>query len=255
MQRRDHHLRILGAQHLQRDVLDQQQLQPVQQLGGRGLLLEARHLAHVVEQVQRLPHQLALDVRVMCGNDLLHRLLVRESDVMEEAAAQECVRQFLLVVRGDDDDRPALGDDGLLGLVDEEFHAVEFLQQVVGELDIRLVDLVDQQHDRRIGREGVPQFAALDVVADVVDLVIAKLPVAQARDRVIFVEALRRLGGRLDVPLDQRQPQRPCHFLRQHRLAGPRLPLHQQRPLQRDRGIDRDLQVTGRDIAVGGCET
>ena len=36
--------------------------------------------------------------------------------------------------------------DGLAGLVDVEFHAVEFEQKVVGKLDIGLVDLVDEQH-------------------------------------------------------------------------------------------------------------
>jgi hypothetical protein len=39
-----------------------------------------------------------------------------------------------------------------------EFHAVEFLQQVVGELDVGLVDLVDQQHGAW-GGEGLPQLA------------------------------------------------------------------------------------------------
>ena len=32
------------------------------------------------------------------------------------------------------------------GLVDMELHAVELVQQVVGKLDVGLVDLVDQQH-------------------------------------------------------------------------------------------------------------
>ena len=54
----------------------------------------------------------------------------------------------------------------LAGLVDKELHAVEFEQQVIGKLDVRLVDLVDQQN-RAFGRdERIPQFAALDVVAD-----------------------------------------------------------------------------------------
>ena len=35
--------------------------------------------------------------------------------------------------------------DGLVGLVDVEFHPIEFLQEVVRELDVGLVDLVDQQ--------------------------------------------------------------------------------------------------------------
>ena len=51
----------LFAQRLVVDVLDHQQLQPVEQLGGRRLLLQARHLAHVVEDAQRLGDQLLLD--------------------------------------------------------------------------------------------------------------------------------------------------------------------------------------------------
>ena len=77
-----------------------------------------------------------------------------------------------------------------LRLVDMELHPIELLQEVVGEFDVGLVDLVDQQH-RQLGRgERLPQLAALDVVADVVDALVAELAVAQAGDRVIFVEAL-----------------------------------------------------------------
>ncbi len=75
---------------------------------------------------------------------------------MEEAAAQECVRQFLLVVGGDDDDRSPARMDRLAGLVDEELHAIEFLQQVVGKLDIGLVDLVDEEHRTLVRDESVP---------------------------------------------------------------------------------------------------
>lgn len=67
-----------------------------------------------------------------------------------------------------------------------------------------LVDLVDQQHRRRFGLERLPQLAAQDVVGDVVDAGVAKLRIAQPRHRVVFVESLLRLGGRLDVPLQQR---------------------------------------------------
>jgi hypothetical protein len=40
------------------------------------------------------------------------------------------------------------------------------------------------------------------------DPLIAQLAVAQAGDRVVFVQALLRLGGGLDVPFDQRRAQR-----------------------------------------------
>src|SRR3979409_293795 len=47
VQRRDNGLAVLGSQGVGRDVLGEQQLQPVEQLGGRGLFFEAGHFAHL----------------------------------------------------------------------------------------------------------------------------------------------------------------------------------------------------------------
>ena len=85
--------------------------------------------------------------------------------------------------------------------------------------------------DGCIRLEGLPQLA-LDVVADVLDPLVAKLAVAQAADRIVLVEALLGLGGGLDVPLDQRRAERLGDLLGQDGLAGARLALDQQRPLQ-----------------------
>jgi hypothetical protein len=196
-------------QRLRRQVLDHQQLEPVQQLGGRGLLLQLVHAATWKKtfSASRASPGGCREVRL---DDALHRLAVGEADVVEEAAAQEGVRQLLLVVGGDDDDGAVLRLHRPPRLVDEELHPVEFEQQVVRELDVRLVDLVDQQHHRLRRLEGLPQLAADDVVADVVDPLVAELPVAQARHRVVLVEALLRLGGGLDVPLDQRVARAPA---------------------------------------------
>lgn len=187
-------------------------------------------------------------------DDLLQRLAVGEGDVVEEAAAQEGVGQFLLVVRGDDDDRALLRLDGFVGLVDVELHLVEFLQQVVGELDVGLVDLVDQQDHPLLGLEGLPELALLDVVAHVVDLVHAQLRVAQTAHRVVLVEALVGLGGGLDVPGDQPGAEGFGQLLGEHGLAGARFALHQQRPLQGDGGVDRELEVVGGDVGLGAFE-
>src|SRR3546814_2674283 len=78
-------------------------------------------------------------------DDRLHRLAARKSDVMEEAAAQERVGQFLLVVRGDDDDRALSRAHRLAGFVDGEFHPLEVLEGNVWGSDNGLVDLVDQE--------------------------------------------------------------------------------------------------------------
>ena len=90
-----------------------------------------------------------------------------------------------------------------------------------------------------------------DVVRDLVDPRVAELAVAQARHRVVLVEALLRLGGRLDVPRDQAQAERLGDLVGEHGLAGARLALDQERSLQRDGGVDRDLQIVGGDIILG----
>ena len=102
--------------------------------------------------------------------------------------------------------------------------------------------------------EGVPQLAALDVVADVVDALVAELAVAQARDGVVLVEALVGLGRRLDVPLDDRYPERVGDLERKRGLAGAGLAFDEEGAAERDGGIDGHLQVVGRDVAAGAIE-
>jgi hypothetical protein len=187
-------------------------------------------------------------------DDAAHGVAVGEADVVEEAAPQERVRQLLLVVRGDDDDRPLAGDHRLLGLVDVELHAVKLEQQIVGELDVGLVDLVDQQDRPDVAGERLPQAAPDDVVADVVHARLAELRVAQPGHRVVFVEPLLRLRRGFDVPLDQRRRQRAGDLISENRLARARLALDQKRTFERDRRVDRDHQVFGRDVAVGAFE-
>jgi hypothetical protein len=131
--------------------------------------------------------------------------------------------------------------DRFAGLVNEEFHAIEFLQEVVGKLDIGLVDLVDQQYRPFVGDERLPQLAALDVIADVLDPAIAQLAVAQPGDGIIFVKTLKCFGRGFDVPLDQWGAECLGDLERQDGFAGPRFPLHQQGALERDCGVNRNL--------------
>ena len=83
---------------------------------------------------------------------------------------------------------------------------------------------------------------------------VAELRVAQARDGVVFVQALLRLARGLDVPLVQRTAQRARDFLRELRLAGARLALDEQRARQRDGGVHRHHEVVGGDVALGAGE-
>src|SRR5262249_7449452 len=108
-ERWDELFRVALAQRLGADVLDHQQLEPVEQLRSRRLLLQAWYLADLVEQPQRFRDQAPLDAGEMHLDDRPHGVDVGEADVVEEAAAQERVGQLLLVVRRDDDDWPAPG--------------------------------------------------------------------------------------------------------------------------------------------------
>ena len=237
------------------DVLDQQKLQPVEQFRRGGLFLQPRHLAHLVEQPERLRDQPLLDAGEVHLDDRLHGVDVGEADVVKEAAAQERVRQLFLVVGRDDHDRPPPGLHRLAGFVDEELHAVELEQKIVGKLDIGLVDLVDQEDRPLLRNERVPHLAALDVVTDVAHPLVAELAVAQPRHCVVFVEALHGLGGGFDVPLDQRCVQALCDFQRQNGLTRAGFAFHQQGALEGDRRIDRNLEIVGGDIAAGAFKT
>src|SRR6185437_12609920 len=66
--------------------------------------------------------------------------------------------------------------------------------------------------------------------------------------------SLLRLGGRLDVPLEERLAEGARDLLGEQRLAGAGLALDQQRPLEGDRGVDGDLQLRVGDVGVGALE-
>ncbi len=143
--------------------------------------------ADFVELGQRRGQQGFLDAGVVDLDDLAQCVHLGELDVVEEAAAQKGVGQLFFVVRGDDDDGAVFGFDRLACLVDEELHLIELLQKVVGEFDVGLVDLVDQQHGFAFGLKRLPQLALADVVFHIMHTLFAKLAVAQAADGVIFV--------------------------------------------------------------------
>ena len=141
---------------------------------------------------------------------------------MEEAPPEERVGELLLVVAGDENDGPLLRGYLLLRLVDMKLHAIELQQQIVGKLDVRLVDLVDQQDRLHVALECLPELSRHDVVRDVVHAFFPELGVAQPRHRIVLVEALLGLAGGFDVPGDERAVQGERHFLGETRLAGAR---------------------------------
>ena len=81
-----------------------------------------------------------------------HGVGVRKPDVVKKTTSQKSVRQLLLVIRGDDNDRPSPRFHRLACFVDKELHTIEFLQQVVRKFDVGLVDLINQQYRAFVGK-------------------------------------------------------------------------------------------------------
>jgi hypothetical protein len=241
----------VAAQCFRLDIVRHQKPDPVQRFRRRRFFLKPRRVADRIELRQRLTHQGLLYARIMHINNTLQRLHVGKPDVMEETTPQERVGQFLFVVRGYDHDRPLPRLDGLTGLVDVELHTVEFLQQVIGELDVGLVDLVNQEHRLPVCGERLPQLAATNVICDVVDPLVTKLAVAQTAHRIVLVKPLLGFGRRLHRPFDQFKAEALGDLAGQFGLAGARFAFHQKRPLEPDCCIDRNREILVRHI--GRC--
>src|SRR5215831_5732085 len=86
------------------------------------------------------------------------------------------------------------------------------------------------------------------------DALVAQLAIAQTRDRIVLVKALLRFGRRFDVPGDQILRDAAGDLVSKDRLAAPRLALDEQRALEGDRGIDRNLQIGCHYVGVGARE-
>ena len=76
-------------------------------------------------------------------DNINHGFLVGEPNVMEKTAPQESVRQFLFIVTGNDDDRAVFCAYCFFRFVNIKLHPVEFAQQIVWKLDVRLVNFVN----------------------------------------------------------------------------------------------------------------
>jgi hypothetical protein len=203
-----------------------------------GFFLEAGDFPHFEKYFERLLHQGLFDAGIMHLDDLAHGVAIGKADEVKEAAAQERIRQFFFVVAGNDDDRALARANRFAGFVDKKFHAIQFEQQVVREFDVCFIDFVDQQHTLLVAVERIPELALFDVVANVLHFFVAELRIAQARHRIVFVQALLSLGGGFDMPGQQRLAERQGNFFGQQRFAGAGFALDQQRPLQRDGRID-----------------
>ena len=143
--------------------------------------------------------------------------------------------------------------DGLLCLLNIEFHLVHFPEQIVGKFQVSLVDLIDQKHDLVFGQKGLTDFSVFDILMNIID-VGAELTVIQPLYHVVGVESVLGFCGGFDVPDQQLFAQRVGDGLSQHGLAGAGFALDQERLFQSHGDIDGLHQLFRCDVACTGFQ-
>ena len=178
---------------------------------------------------------------------------VRELDEVEDAAAQEGVRQLLLVVRRDEHDGPLHCADVSCVSGMEKRIASSSRSRSLGNSRSALSISSMRRTTRSAAANASPERAELDVAADVGHVAVAEAAVVEALHGVVDVEAVLRLGGRLDVPGDERHPRPSATLLGEQRLAGAGLALDEQRPAELHGDVHRLHQLGGGDVVAGAA--
>ena len=128
-------------------------------------------------------------------HDLGHQLTPWKSDVVKHTTPQEGVGEFLFGVRGDDDNRTMLRDDALIGLEYVKIHLIEFVKQIVGKLDVGLVNFVDEQHHLFVCSKRLSQTSESDIAFNVRHLAIAKTRIVEALHGIVDIQSVFGLRG------------------------------------------------------------
>ena len=87
-----------------------------------------------------------------------------------------------------------LGLYGFFRFINIEFHFVQLPEQIVGELQIRLVDFIDQKHDLFVGSKGFSQLSQLDILFNVGYIAFSELAVIKSLYGIVHIEPFLRLG-------------------------------------------------------------
>jgi hypothetical protein len=105
-----------------------------------------------------------------------------------------------------------------------------------------------------LGQKGPAERAEADVLADVVDVLVAEAAVLQALHGVVDVQAVDAAAGALDVPGVERALQLLGHGAGQQGLARAGLALDEQRAFEREGDVHGLGELLGGDVAFGTGE-
>jgi hypothetical protein len=242
----DLRVELLGAKGHER-------VRPVDRLRDAGRLGEV-HLPQPGHERRGLGGQPLRDARHPQPHDLDLALQRRVRDPVEQAAALERVVQLAGAVRREDHRRPPLGRDRP-DLRDRDLEVGEDLQEERLELVVGPVDLVDEQHDRVLGGDGLQQRAA-DEELGAEELLLVDRPLLRRADvqelaRVVpLVDRVGDVQALVALQADQARAHRAGQGLGRLGLADARLALQQQGLLDGQREEQRGRQAALREVPL-----
>lgn len=187
-------------------------------------------------------------------NDLAHHVRIGEGNVVEDAAAQESIRQFLFRIGRNDDNGPLFGADRLPRFGNVKFHAVQFPQEVIGKFQVRLIDFINEKDALLIFAKSLAQLAQMDVFFDVIHSLGTKLAVIKTLHRIIDIESVLSLRCRFDVPNEKLHAQAVRNGLGQHGLSRSRFSFDEERFLERRCNVDTANELWRGNIRITSLE-
>ena len=169
---------------------------------------------------------------------------------MEDTTAQERIRQLLLRIGSDNHDRAVLCLDRLSGLRNIKFHLVKLPEQVVRELQIRLIDLVDKENRLFFLLKRLAHLSETDVSGNIINAVRTKLAVVKTLYRIVHIKTVLCAGRRFNIPDQKFHIEGSGNRLREHRLSSARFSLDQERLFERRRNVNAADQFIRSDVFV-----
>ena len=76
-----------------------------------------------------------------------------------------------------------------------KIHLVEFIEQVVGKLDIGFINFVDEHDHLFVHRKRLPETAETDITFNVRHITIAKARIVEALHRIVDVQPVFGFGS------------------------------------------------------------
>src|SRR5262249_35782122 len=114
------------------------------------------------------------------GKNRTQQFTTGKRDVMEDASAQKRVWKLTFPVARNDHDWTSRSAVLQSNFGDNEFHLIEHVQQVIGKVSRRLVDLVDQHDAEIVTAKDCSQNAVLEVVGSVLRFGVVDLCIVEA---------------------------------------------------------------------------